>query len=1250
MKKLIKVVSGLEIVAATVLLSVLVSGTIVKSSEKLTTQKFQDFPKNKSQLIDFQTDQDSLNRLSQREKEEQLRDWLLLTIASDKSLSADELNKSLYDVSPVRYDYMKPVSNFENGQTRSLYIGDGTLIALLPNNISSEQRIDYLAHIADKHRQNLGEKPISIQVFEYEIETNKQYASLTRKEELNAGKIFTDKKYGYYEAEIKTEQDLENFLQQVDDITFSQTNYSSLTLGGRKIQSHDYQRINVEDIAAIWQSEKHIQEKFNRWNEDWQAKFNALPSGVNQAELSRLKEERKKEAEELKLVNGSGFSLDPGYDYQGLSETLEREKPWLQSLKLKNKPVITDLDIQQVERGLSQKDIVPYRQLIDKVEHFFQSNPEIKMFAEKEVFAELEPYINTQKNEFNNEVNRYQKQLENEIQAEIAVLKNSGQLSEEAQPKLDQIIAQKESDFRQFKEKLIEVKEKEIDNKFQEKIKQKLAKLDYFLQLDLKHGFQSARYDGDLKGTEVGMTLFYTDLLAKLWALDYLGTIPQKDISDFKPLTEISSQVSPIYQQELKELTSTRLWFGSQDKGFQVANNGKNLLFARNSTRIYAASSNPLNHGKETTAAADSEAFLGWWNEHYEEVARYEPQYEKLNEIMKWSLLIGWLNQSNQGDLLGFLDGVDVKHDNWFPDWAKANASQLKFQQWDKQTCQDRAEINLQKPVCFYPKNYKGSDTETMPLLTSKSFIQFGGNGYIYGGVSLANQETFSKRIPVSKSSSIDENSLRGNIDYDSVKPNSFKTIEETTYSLKTENPSVASSIAKAKDGTKLRNPESELANLEITRQVARTNDGIEINAKAGDTDLGSFQANKTANGFVAGFLSRDLDLGQSLALDLSLSGKTPKEFLLSDRRVKSILKDPNKSLYYVEMTDSKSWLQLESGGGGNRDIPPNWSSRVGSPKEPENLGGYSGDSDRNYLLAWRDKKKVKKLHDEGKLESIRYDSSRQPSPDEEILIDNLEDGNYEAVAQKLIEDPQGFNKFQKKYFKEKLEDIDRLLQNKNYAMAALQIDNLIRIHGRKPDLMIRKIVVDIKRERLNVEDVNPNQANKGISESNNKFFDEINGLLGRTNNKSKFNAIKKDDAFIYIEDNPVLNNIDWNQPIEASIPHIPTKTKVYRLQNGEIELVQASVGGSGAGSGSAGVKGVKDNNSSSNFSNDYQSNKNRVYSGSFTNLIFINRLNNQCQEQEQNDQCPSATQENQKNNKEQNIYIIFVPEEAKQI
>ena len=70
-----------------------------------------------------------------------------------------------------------------------------------------------------------------------------------------------------------------------------------------------------------------------------------------------------------------------------------------------------------------------------------------------------------------------------------------------------------------------------------------------------RYEFQSARYDGDLQGTEVGMVLFYTDLLAKLWAIDYLGKAPTNFNEDFRSMTKIP--LSPVYLEESRKLPST---------------------------------------------------------------------------------------------------------------------------------------------------------------------------------------------------------------------------------------------------------------------------------------------------------------------------------------------------------------------------------------------------------------------------------------------------------------------------------------------------------------------------------------------------------------------------------------------------------------------------------------------------------------------------------------------------------------------
>src|SRR5205823_4126485 len=74
------------------------------------------------------------------------------------------------------------------------------------------------------------------------------------------------------------------------------------------------------------------------------------------------------------------------------------------------------------------------------------------------------------------------------------------------------------------------------------------------------YSFQQARYEGDLQGTEVGMNLFYTDLLTKLWALDYKKTAPVQHITEFPTLAHLRSEI--INSQGRGEPSSSRIWLG----------------------------------------------------------------------------------------------------------------------------------------------------------------------------------------------------------------------------------------------------------------------------------------------------------------------------------------------------------------------------------------------------------------------------------------------------------------------------------------------------------------------------------------------------------------------------------------------------------------------------------------------------------------------------------------------------------------
>jgi|GEM_PF-2026927 len=1276
MKNIIKVLSYLAIFIATILFITVCSGVLNTTQETHSispspspsiqpkTTLWQDFPINKTQNINFKIDDKrGFNRLTDREKKDQLRDWLLLTITSDKTLTADNIGKSLYDVFPIRYGYMKPVSNFEYGDTRSVYIGEGKIVALLPKGIIEKKILDDLAEIFDKHRQNLNNKLKTIDVFEYELYPNNQ-ASLTRTKTLKADELLTEKS-GYFEAQLKTQNDLKNLLEKIDDITFAQVNGSSLTVGGRKIRSHSYSGISVEDIAAIWQSEKEIREHPKNY----------------------------------RGVDGSGFSLDPYYDYKGLQAELEKVKPLLQSLKVDGKPILTEAMFKEASEYLAKKDkgISSYDKFINKIGNNIEKNSTAlnrEKKQEKDTYIkqrnakikqEEDTYIKQRNAKIKQEEENFLRQLKQEGIEEINLAKKANLPPEEINKQIEQIIQSKKEKFKKFQS---EVDKKELAN--YNALKNAIAKretanltpilkrekadfdnIDRFLAPSFSKRYQSARYDGDLQGTEVGMVLFYTDLLAKLWALDYQKTIPSEQISDFKPLTEINANISSIYKQEIDTKSNTRLWFSPQDKGFQFVDNPKSIIFARNATRVNAKSSeNGIE--KETTPTAGSAAFLGWWNEHYQEIAAYETQYQKLNEIMKWSILISKLNVWGQTELLSFLQGVKVRHDYHFYDWVQAKKKQLKFKNWDSDFCKDERETNLSKPVCFYKEGYQGRTTETMPPLSSKEYIFFGKSYAIFGGVSLAEKGKIQERPSLPQSPEISELSLRSDLNYDPTKSKetTLTTLDGTIYALGSINTSEVSSTAKAVEGTKFRSPDAELGNSNFTQSVSRTADGIEINTKVDNTDLGNFSTNKTKNGFEVGWESRDIDAGQSLVFELSSSGKNIEEFLISHPTVESIAKRQQGDLiiYYIKQQNSESWLRLESGGGGGSEGPPPGTVYMAEepPQNPRGPGkpfvAPPGDKDKKYKLAWKDDEEVRKQLADNFLKcvnkncqkilllsQIRRQRKQENEPGYKEFQSNLEKNNYPELAEQLVIDKLEFVKNSKKYLKVQLEKIDNHIRDNKYESARRLVEQLILKYGNQPDLIFRKVLIEIHEGRINIQRmVLKNQPDPHVTKKT--FFDEVNHLISRKKRNFRLIKFTGDNSYVYIQDDPGLNNIDWSQPIEASLPFTSSTTRVYQLQDGQSKLGDMGFGDGSGGSGGSGGNGGNGGNGGKNpTGTDAEYPGKDPFSPSFKPIPIIVPFcptNNQSSEEQSSKDnqpfnCDQITRKND-NDKEFKIYVVF--------
>jgi len=234
---------------------------------------------------------------------------------------------------------------------------------------------------------------------------------------------------------------------------------------------------------------------------------------------------------------------------------------------------------------------------------------------------------------------------------------------------------------------------------------------DFIDDLETKNNYQCARYDGLFEGTEVGMTLFYTDLLMKVWSFEYNGAIPQ--VAGFVPETKF--EVSPVYWEEIKNHPGTRSWLGGRVSSIALNGDRDEVRFAPIATRVYDASSSPFLAGKEVAANFSSARFSSWWNAHYADIAGYEPQYYRLNQILKWTAVAQVLEGAEQ-PIIANLAQVLVDHSKRFNTWWPA-----------------RKDLRVQASVPFL--TVPGEKTECIAILESKLFPAMNGLESFSGGV-----------------------------------------------------------------------------------------------------------------------------------------------------------------------------------------------------------------------------------------------------------------------------------------------------------------------------------------------------------------------------------------------------------------------------------------------------------------------------------------------------------------------------------
>lgn len=185
-----------------------------------------------------------------------------------------------------------------------------------------------------------------------------------------------------------------------------------------------------------------------------------------------------------------------------------------------------------------------------------------------------------------------------------------------------------------------------------------------------KPAYSQARYDGDLAGTAVGMTLFYTDFETKNWSSGVGSGVPGTTVPGFVPDDLAVTPWSECTPDDTKPDESGRLWFGEDPSAVTFSANGINL--GATATQLFFRSDGA--NGAEIQPSYSFGRGLSWWEQHQQEVADYEPQYARLDNIMRWSDVLDWMVNKTSAALPRLPDD-QIPSNLRFADWYAHNGN-----------------------------------------------------------------------------------------------------------------------------------------------------------------------------------------------------------------------------------------------------------------------------------------------------------------------------------------------------------------------------------------------------------------------------------------------------------------------------------------------------------------------------------------------------------------------------------------------
>ncbi|HVE83136.1 MAG TPA: hypothetical protein VND93_09835, partial [Myxococcales bacterium] len=527
--------------------------------------------------VDIGAARRALHALAPDDRPNQVADWAVIGALYRSGLPQDDIRKALYDKVPLRDPALEEVASFDYGPGRHVNLQNETWL-FRPE--ADPHPAATLGRLADQARLELGSIPRQLAVFTYRSDLPRGQIQVTLQARVPGPSLFRPAA-GYVEQDVSTIGELSDWLESVDDVTYvSLLGGGQVRFGGRRFEDHRTPGATLDDLAALAHAQQAIQDD-RRSRPDPARVITLFNQGLDHARsgaLGKAADALDAADQELSRIDGGGREgavraeggsraspevLRPRFDAlrARIDHVREHWEEYAARLAARSKPLPPEpgfsldpaWDARPLSRDLANLALHPrdlVRQAVE-IARTVEGNPadHDALPIESHAAVKVAAAAWAQTRNLGN-ARDWQPQLS---AAQAAVVRQSTDLWKSGDvEKAGMVIFANVRSWRAGGA-VPEPSPTVSEDLF--------GALTEFVMA--RSQVQCARYDGPLKGTHVGMVLFYTDLMAKVWAsVDYHHSAPVDDVDGFRSEPRISSAVEPIYWPEIERLSSTRLWFG----------------------------------------------------------------------------------------------------------------------------------------------------------------------------------------------------------------------------------------------------------------------------------------------------------------------------------------------------------------------------------------------------------------------------------------------------------------------------------------------------------------------------------------------------------------------------------------------------------------------------------------------------------------------------------------------------------------